>query len=109
MARPKPDLVDGAPVAGPIDAVVGDLGPEAIVPLEDAPGELVKARWVDDNPAGVFNPEQGLIRYGDAFLVTAEQLEQDPRLEPWSEAWRPDQKVLDEIEAFDNPAPAEEA
>jgi hypothetical protein len=90
-------------------------GPAGVEPAEAAAPELevspfgdhlVKARWVDDNPAGVFNPEQGLIRYGDAYWVTAEQLDHDRRLAAWDEAWRPDPKVTDLVNAFDNPEPA---
>jgi hypothetical protein len=93
------------PANGPADAEPAETAAPA---AEASPfgNHLVKARWVDDNPAGVFNPEQGLIRYGDAYWVTAEQVEQDYRLADWDEAWRPDPKIVDLVKAFDNPEPA---
>mgnify|MGYP000701649269 CR=1 FL=1 len=93
------------PAPGPVEAEADE---SAAHELEASPfgDHLVKARWVDDNPAGVFNPEQGLIRYGDAYWVTEEQLDQDPRLASWDEAWRPDPKIVDLVNAFDNPQPA---
>lgn len=76
-------------------------------PIEAPEEGLVAARWLDTNPAGVFNPEQGLIRYGDLIWVTAEQLEQGAHLEAWDHAWTADPAIVSAIDEFDNPVTAD--
>lgn len=54
---------------------------------DDGPS-LVRARWTGQP---VWNPEQGVIGYGDAIEVTAEQLESEatPAI-AWDDDWAPD-------------------
>lgn len=66
--------------------------PETDEVVEIAVDELVPARFVDVQ--AVFSPSQGVITYGDQFLVTPEQLEQDPRFIPWADDWTPDSAAL---------------
>lgn len=54
--------------------------------------ELVQARYIDVQP--VYSPGQGVIAYGDPFLVTAEQLAGDSRLIPWADDWTPDPALV---------------
>jgi hypothetical protein len=107
MAKPKtdalpPDAVVPNPDAAPAEkprTIVDDWTPPTLTDpptigyvRDESTGELhlvfVPARWVDTQ--AVFNSQQGLIRYGDPFWVSAEQLEQDPRLAAWSDDFTPD-------------------
>ena len=60
--------------------------------VEIAVDELVPARFVDVQ--AVFSPQQGVITYGDLFLVTEEQLAHDPRFVPWADDWTPDPALM---------------
>lgn len=81
-----------------MDAPVGAPKKPTAKPVEAPPAEadrvdgLVKARFVDVQ--AVFSPTQGVICYGDEFMVTAEQLEHDPRFIAWAESWVPDPALL---------------
>ncbi len=81
-AGPTPDAGPTEPPA-PTDAAPAGPTPDA------GPTELVKARWVSPQPT--YNPEQGVISYGEEIHVSPEQLEDEatPAI-AWSDDWRPD-------------------
>lgn len=76
-SAPPPNEPAAAEASPPADAETTTEGPT-----------LVRARWVGPP---VWNPEQGVIGYGDAIEVTPEQLEQDatPAI-AWDDDWAPD-------------------
>ena len=68
------------PAAEPSDGATADDGPP-----------LVRARWIGQP---VWNPEQGVIGYGDPIEVTAEQLEDGNTLAiAWADDWSPDPEL----------------
>lgn len=77
-----------APVADPLPAPA-DPAPAGITDDPADPPALVRARWV--SPQAVFNPDLGIIRYGDEIWVTPEQVD-DPATPAtsWADSWTPD-------------------
>ncbi len=69
-------------------------------PAVTADNQYVTARWVDVQT--VFVPGQGLVRYGGAITVTAEQLASPTHTTiPWSDDWTPDAALAAQAEIED--------
>ena len=113
MPRTRPDLTDtsdtGDTLVPPAEGEAGPTGDAAAVAPDLAPGvaellalgeetpagpekpELVRARWIG-HP--VWNPEQGVIAYGDPIEVNEEQLDDENTLAiAWEDGWEPDPEM----------------
>lgn len=86
LAPPEPE-----PAADPLAVVAtADVGPaDGVEPEAAERVEPVRARWVDSQPT--FNPEHGIVQYGEEIYVSPEQLD-DPntRAIAWDDNWQPD-------------------